>query len=82
MKVYVNEIPVHILQGMTVKHALIRAGLLKKIRAPKRVFDEWGNEIGLDGALSEGEMVRSLRTGLGDRVEIGRQSDRGEGPAG
>ncbi len=54
MKVYVNDKPVDILPGMTVRHALINAGLLKDIESSKKVYDEWGNEIGLDGALSEG----------------------------
>ncbi len=54
MKVYVNDTPVNILPGMTVKHALIHAGLIKAIESSKKVYDEWGNEIGLDGALSEG----------------------------
>ncbi len=36
---------------MTVKHALIHSGLLKEIEASKKVYDEWGNEMGLDGAL-------------------------------
>ena len=57
MRVYVNDIPVDILPGMTVKHALISAGLLEEIEASKRTFDEWGNEIGLDGALAEGERI-------------------------
>jgi hypothetical protein len=57
MTVYVNDKPVDIFPGMTVKHALLSAGLLDKIDASKRVFDEWGNEIGLDGALSEGAKV-------------------------
>jgi hypothetical protein len=41
---------------MSVKHALIRSGHLKEVEALKRVkvYDEWGNELGLDGALSEG----------------------------
>ncbi|MCX5719360.1 MAG: hypothetical protein NT055_05245 [Nitrospirae bacterium] len=54
MKVYVNDTLVDILPGMTVKHALIHAGLLITIESSKKVYDEWGNEIGLDGALSEG----------------------------
>lgn len=54
MKVYVNHIAVDVLPGMTVKHALIHAGLLKEIEVLKKVYDEWGNEVGLDGALSEG----------------------------
>jgi hypothetical protein len=57
MKVYVNYRPVEILPGMTVKHALIGAGLLKEIEELKKVYDEWGNEIGLDGAMSEGKKI-------------------------
>jgi hypothetical protein len=57
MKVYVNDIAVDVLAGMTVRHALISAGLLKEIEELKEVFDEWGNRIGLDGALSEGAKI-------------------------
>ena len=56
MKVFVNHKAVDILPGMTVRHALISAGLLDQI-GPKKVYDEWGNEIGLDGALSEGMKI-------------------------
>jgi hypothetical protein len=54
MQVYVNDKPVQVLPGMTVKHALVREGLLRELERGKRVYDEWGNELGLDGALSEG----------------------------
>lgn len=57
MKVYVNHIPVELLAGMTVRHALIAAGLLKEIGTSKKIYDEWGNELGLDGALSEGMKI-------------------------
>jgi hypothetical protein len=57
MRVYVNKKPVDILPGMTVKHALISAGLLKEIELGKKVYDEWGNEMGLDGELSEGVKI-------------------------
>jgi hypothetical protein len=57
MKVYINDRPVHILPGMTVKHAILNAGFLNELDSPKRVFDEWGNEIGLDGALTEGVKI-------------------------
>ncbi|MEK6692624.1 MAG: hypothetical protein AABY44_04270 [Nitrospirota bacterium] len=57
MRVYVNEKPVEIFSGMKVKHALISAGLLKEIESGKKVYDEWGNEIGLDGELSEGVKI-------------------------
>lgn len=57
MTVYVNDKPVDIVPGMTVKHALLSAGLLDEVNASKKAFDEWGNEIGLDGALSEGAKI-------------------------
>lgn len=57
MKIYVNDDPVDILPGMTVIHALISRGALKDIEASKKVYDEWGNEVGLDGALSEGMKI-------------------------
>jgi len=52
MKVYVNQNPVEVLPGMTVRHALISAGLLNLIAAGKKAYDEWGHEVGLDGALA------------------------------
>lgn len=57
MKVYVNQKSVDLLTGMTVKHALIAAELFKEIKSSKKVYDEWGNELGLDGALSEGMKI-------------------------
>ena len=57
MKVYVNNQAVHIYAGMTVKHALLTAGLLEELKSSKRVYDEWGNEIGLDGVLTEGARI-------------------------
>jgi hypothetical protein len=54
MKVFINDKSFHVLPGMTVKHALICAGLLKEVEDSKKVYDEWGNEVGLEGALSEG----------------------------
>jgi hypothetical protein len=57
MKIYVNDRPIDLLPGMTIKHALVHADLLKEMEASKRVYDEWGNEVGLDGALSEGMKI-------------------------
>jgi hypothetical protein len=57
MKVFVNDKPIEILPGMTVRHALISADLLRDTELSKHIFDEWGNEIGLDGALSEGAKI-------------------------
>jgi len=57
MKIYVNEIEVALLPGMTVRHALIHAGLLKEIEKEKKVYDQWGNELGLDGAVVENAKI-------------------------
>jgi hypothetical protein len=57
MRIYVNNIPCDLLPGMTVRHALTQTGLLQETGQSQRVFDEWGNEIGMDGALSEGEKI-------------------------
>jgi len=57
MKIHVNDKPIEILHGMTVKHALISAELFNDVDSIKRVCDKWGNEIALDGELTEGEMI-------------------------
>ncbi len=57
MKVFVNDRPVDILPGMKVKHALIGANLFKKMKPSEKVYDAWGNEVGLEGALSEGMRI-------------------------
>jgi len=57
MKVYVNDQEFDLVQGMTVKHALIDAGLLDMIKQGKKVYDEMDNEIGLSGALTEGAKI-------------------------
>ena len=54
MVVYVAGREIHLLPGMKVMHALMQAGLLKDVEEGKKVYDEWGNEIGLSGALWEG----------------------------
>jgi hypothetical protein len=54
MKLFINDQAIHVLSGMTVRHALIQKGVLQEIGESKNVYDEWGNEVGLDGALSEG----------------------------
>jgi len=57
MNVYVNDEMFELLPGMTVRHAIVAAGLLEQVGAGKSVYDQWGNQIGLDGALSEGEKI-------------------------
>ena len=54
MRVYVNRKPVDLAPGMQVRHALIAAGQMAAIAAGLKVYDEWGHEVGLDGALSGG----------------------------
>ncbi len=63
MKIFVNDRPLDLLPGMTVKHALVAAGVLGEIGALKKTYDEWGNELGLDGALSEGMKIYVLKRG-------------------
>jgi hypothetical protein len=57
MTVYVNDREVSLVIGMTVKHALIAAGLTDEIARGKKAYDELGNEIGLGGALTEGTKI-------------------------
>jgi hypothetical protein len=57
MKVFVNNQEVEIMLGMTVRHALIGAGLQKPLSNGTLVTDEWGNSIGMDGALDEGVKI-------------------------
>jgi|GEM_PF-242985 hypothetical protein len=57
MRVYVNNRLVELLPGMTVKHALINSGLFEEVQRGKKIYDEWDNEIGLDGELREGVRI-------------------------
>jgi hypothetical protein len=57
MRVYVNQKPVDLTPGMQVRHALIQAGLMAAIAAGLKVYDEWGHELGLDGALAGGMKI-------------------------
>jgi hypothetical protein len=57
MRVYVNRKAVDLVPGMQVKHALIRAGEMAPIAGGLKVYDEWGHELGLDGALVDGMKI-------------------------
>ena len=57
MKIFVNDRPFDLSPGMTVKHALVAAGLFSEIETSKKPYDEWGNELGVGGALSEGMKI-------------------------
>jgi hypothetical protein len=54
MRIYVNRKPVDLAPGMQIRHALIAAGQMAAIAAGLKVYDEWGHELGLDGALAAG----------------------------
>lgn len=58
MNISVNDCMVSLCPPLTtVRHALLTAGLLEEVEAGKKVYDEWGNETGLDGALREGAKI-------------------------
>ena len=57
MRVYVNQKPVHLAPGMKVKHALVNAGQMAAIASGLKVYDEWGHELGLEGALASGMKI-------------------------
>ena len=57
MQVYVNEEPVDLIPGMQVKHALIQSDKMAAIAAGLKVYDAWGHELGLDGALADGMKI-------------------------
>ena len=54
MRIWLNDIRLTLIPGMTVRQALIQADLIPEIEKGAKVFDEWGNEVGLDGALENG----------------------------
>lgn len=66
MLIYVNDIQVALLPGMTVRHALIAALGPHSDSGPVSVRDRWGNPVGLDGALRDGERITAVTAGKGD----------------
>ena len=57
MRVYVNEKPVDLIPGMQVRHALISADKMSAMEAGLKVYDAWGHELGLNGALADGMKI-------------------------
>ncbi len=57
MRVFVNNQEVELLPGMTVRHALIGAGFQNRLPEGARATDEWGNLVGMDGAVDEGAKI-------------------------
>ncbi len=78
MKVYVNDREVPLGEGMTVRHALIHENLIPELEQGGRVYDEWGNEIGLDGSLTENARVY-VRGGSSVPAEKTRRRSGGGG---
>ena len=68
MRVFIDGEPIDLVPGATVRHALLRAGATAGLYEFRRVLDSWGNEVGLDGELSEGEC---LYTGKAPRAPRG-----------
>lgn len=52
VRVYVNDRPIVLPRSMSVRHALIAAGFPPG-DIPRRITDEWGQQIGEDGALTD-----------------------------
>lgn len=69
MKIYVNDISVELAAGMTVRHALIAALGTQASLEQLSVSDKWGNRVGLDGALIEGDRIEAVDGLPGDEHE-------------
>jgi hypothetical protein len=57
LKVFVNDSEIPLTPGMTVTQALLGADLMKEIADGKKAYDEWGNELGLSGELTDGVKI-------------------------
>ncbi len=57
MDIFLNDMKIRLVSGMTVRHALTAAGIGTAELLYCRVFDEWGNETGLSGELAEGMRI-------------------------
>ena len=58
MKLWVNNQPVDLLEGMTVRHALIQADLFKEIEKGKKSMMNGGMRWGWMGRLRKGNALR------------------------
>jgi sulfur carrier protein ThiS len=54
MRVFVDGREVYLRPGMKVRHALIQLGL-EPWKGELILRDRWGNPVGLDGALRDGD---------------------------
>jgi len=63
LSVFVNGRHFNLVKGMSVRHALLAAGMLLNDREIPAVLDEWGNLTSLDGALTEGAKLFTSKHG-------------------
>ena len=63
LTVFVDGRHFHLVKGMSVRHALLAAGMILNDREIPAVLDEWGNLISLDGALTEGTKLFTSKHG-------------------
>ena len=56
----VDGYAVELIAGMTVRHALLAR--YSSAADDTVVFDQWGNRIGLDGALEEGTRLKTEKS--------------------
>jgi hypothetical protein len=54
LNVFVNGRHFLMVKGMTVRHALLAAGVLLKDKEIPAVLDEWGNITSPEGSLTDG----------------------------
>ena len=66
MLIYVDDIQVALMPGMTVRHALIAALGPHFDPGAVSVRDGWGNPVGLDGALRDGDRLMTVVAGRDD----------------
>ncbi|MBI5484083.1 MAG: hypothetical protein HY888_06440 [Deltaproteobacteria bacterium] len=57
MRVFVNGKEITLAKGMTVRHAISALSGAAADSVNWNVSDRWGNSVGLDGALQEGDCI-------------------------
>jgi len=62
VRVLVNSTAVTLTSGMTVRHALTALTGEAPAAADWDIRDQWGNRLGLDGALRDGDRIEVLAT--------------------
>lgn len=60
MHILVNEREITLVKGMTVRHALTAFAGESADSCSWLVRDQWGNPIGLDGTLRDGDAIKAV----------------------